>query len=192
MKLGEISEIRTGLVLSRKQSKSDAGIDYHVLTLSSIEKEGRINLNTIENFKSVTELDSKLLTKQGNIIIRLSNPYTAVYIKKEYENILIPSLIASIEINSKDFLPEYIQIFLNSENCKERLRKEANGTVIVTVNTKILKELEIPELPIWKQKDLIEYENSYYTEKKLTEQILELKEKEFQMVLDQNFEKEKY
>jgi len=37
MKLGEISEIRTGLVLSRKQSKSDAGIDYHVLTLSSIE-----------------------------------------------------------------------------------------------------------------------------------------------------------
>lgn len=192
MKLGEISEIRTGLVLSRKQSKSDAGIDYHVLTLSSIEKEGRINLNTIENFKSVTELDSKLLTKQGNIIIRLSNPYTAVYIKKEYENILMPSLIASIEINSKDFLPEYIQIFLNSENCKERLRKEANGTVIVTVNTKILKELEIPELPIWKQKDLIEYENSYYTEKKLTEQILELKEKEFQMVLDQNFEKEKY
>ena len=104
----------------------------------------------------------------------------------------MPSLIASIEINSKDFLPEYIQIFLNSENCKERLRKEANGTVIVTVNTKILKELEIPELPIWKQKDLIEYENSYYTEKKLTEQILELKEKEFQMVLDQNFEKEKY
>lgn len=192
MKLGEISEIRTGLVLSRKQSKSDTGIDYHVLTLSSIEKEGRINLNTIENFKSVTELDSKLLTKQGNIIIRLSNPYTAVYIKKEYENILMPSLIASIEINSKDFLPEYIQIFLNSENCKERLRKEANGTVIVTVNTKILKELEIPELPIWKQKDLIEYENSYYTEKKLTEQILELKEKEFQMVLDQNFEKEKY
>lgn len=192
MKLGEISEIRTGLVLSRKQSKSDTGIDYHVLTLSSIEKEGRINLNTIENFKSVTELDNKLLTKQGNIIIRLSNPYTAVYIKKEYENILMPSLIASIEINSKDFLPEYIQIFLNSENCKERLRKEANGTVIVTVNTKILKELEIPELPIWKQKDLIEYENSYYTEKKLTEQILELKEKEFQMVLDQNFEKEKY
>lgn len=192
MKLGEISEIRTGLVLSRKQSKSDAGIDYHVLTLSSIEKEGRINLNTIENFKSVTELDNKLLTKQGNIIIRLSNPYTAVYIKEEYENILMPSLIASIEINSKDFLPEYIQIFLNSENCKERLRKEANGTVIVTVNTKILKELEIPELPIWKQKDLIEYENSYYTEKKLTEQILELKEKEFQMVLDQNFEKEKY
>jgi restriction endonuclease S subunit len=192
MKLGEISEIRTGLVLSRKQSKSDTGIDYHVLTLSSIEKEGRINLNTIENFKSVTELDNKLLTKQGNIIIRLSNPYTAVYIKKEYENILMPSLIASIEINSKDFLPEYIQIFLNSENCKERLRKEANGTVIVTVNTKILKELEIPELPIWKQKDLIEYENSYYTEKKLTEKLLELKEKEFQMVLEQNFEKEKY
>ena len=191
MKLGEISEIRTGLVLSRKQSKSDTGIDYHVLTLSSIEKEGRINLNTIENFKSVTELDNKLLTKQGNIIIRLSNPYTAVYIKKD-ENILMPSLIASIEINSKDFLPEYIQIFLNSENCKERLRKEANGTVIVTVNTKILKELEIPELPIWKQKDLIEYENSYYTEKKLTEKLLELKEKEFQMVLEQNFEKEKY
>ena len=190
MKLGEISEIRTGLVLSRKQSKSDTGIDYHVLTLSSIEKEGRINLNTIENFKSVTELDNKLLPKQGNI--RLSNPYTAVYIKKEYENILMPSLIASIEINSKDFLPEYIQIFLNSENCKERLRKEANGTVIVTVNTKILKELEIPELPIWKQKDLIEYENSYYTEKKLTEKLLELKEKEFQMVLEQNFEKEKY
>lgn len=192
MKLGEISEIRTGLVLSRKQSKGETGIDYKVLTLSSIEKEGRINLNTIENFKSITELDNKLLTKQGNIIIRLSNPYTAVYIKKEYENILMPSLIASIEINSNDFLPEYIQIFLNSETCKKQLRKEANGTVIVTVNTKILKELEIPELPKWKQKDLIEYENSYYTEKRLTEEILKLKEKEFQIILEQNFEKEKY
>lgn len=192
MKLGEISEIRTGLVLSRKQSKSDTGIDYKVLTLSSLEKEGRIDLNLIENFKSMVELDSKLLTKRGNIMIRLSNPYTAVYIKKEYENILMPSLIASIEIKSNDFLPEYIQIFLNSETCKEQLRKEANGTVIVTVNTKILKELEIPEIPIEKQKDLIAYENSYYTEKKLTEKLLQLKEKEFQMVLEQNFEKESY
>lgn len=185
-KLQEIAEIRTGLVLSRKKAKTKMGYPYKVFTLASLDKSGIIQDELIENFESNSELEEKLLTKDGDILIRLSQPYTATYITKPYRNILIPSLIAVIRIKSEEFLPEYIKVYLNSEKAKEQIRKEANGTVIETVSTKSLKEIEIPEISIERQQDLIHFTNAYLEEKKLIEEIQILKEKEYQYVLNTN------
>lgn len=186
MKIQELGEVRTGQILSRKKSEETTEFLYKVFTLASIEKSGTIQENLIEDFKSNSEIEPSLLTKEGDILIRLSSPYTAVYITKQFENILIPSLVAVIRIKSEEYLPEYVKIYLNSEIAKSQIRKEANGTVIATVTTKSLKELEIPLISIPKQKHLIHYTNAYLEEKQLTEELLKLKEKEYQVMINQS------
>lgn len=187
MKLQDIADIRTGLVLSRKQAKKESGISYKVFTLASIGKDGIIQEELIEEFQSNSQLDAELLTREGDILIRLSNPYTAVYITKQFQNILIPSLVAVIRLKSKEYLPEYVKVYLNSESAKNEIYKEANGTVIATVTTKSLKDLEIPNVSMQKQKYLIHYTNAYLEEKKMTENLLELRDKEYQITINRNF-----
>lgn len=190
MKLEEIAEIRTGQVLSRKKSKDGTGIPYKVFTLASIEKEGIIKEEQIEEFKSNTQLDEKVITKENDIIMRLTNPYTSAYITKQYENILIPSLVAVIRIKPGKYIPEYVKIYLNSEKAKEQIRKNANGTVIATITTKALKELEIPFIPMKQQQYIIHYTNTYIEEKKQTEKLLELREKEYQFIINENMKED--
>ena len=124
--------------------------------------------------------------KEGDVLMRLSQPYTAVYITKQYQNILIPSLVAILRIQSDRFLPEYIKVYLNSEAAKAQIRKEANGTVIPTISTKALREIEVPEISLQKQQYLIHFTNAYLEEKKLTKKIEELKQKEYQWILNEN------
>ncbi len=185
MKLEEIADIRTGQVLSRKIAKGEIAKIYRVFQLSSIEKDGTICDSSIDTFNSKTEIDSKLLTKEGDILIRLSNPYTSVYIEKKYENILIPSLIAVIRMKLEEILPEYVKIYLNSEKAKEQIRKEANGTVIETINTKSLKNIQIPIPTLEKQYEIAKLAEIYIEEKKLSEKLIQLKEKEFESILEE-------
>ena len=191
MKLSEIAEIRTGQVLSRKQAQGDTGIPYKVFTLASILKEGKINEELIEDFQSNSKIDGQLLTKEDDILIRLSAPYTAVYITKAYENILIPSLVAVIRLKSEDYLPEYVKIFLNSKIAKDEIKREASGTVITTVNTKALKEMDIPYVSLQKQNRLIHFTKAYVEEKEIMEKIMQLKEEEYQFIINKSFKDEK-
>ncbi len=161
-----------------------------VLTLASLGKDGVIQEELIEDFESIAKLEKKLLTKEKDVLIRLSYPYTATYITKDYENLLFPSLMVVIRVKSKAFLPEYIKIFLNSDKAKEQIRKEANGTVIPIINTKALGEIEVPHISLQKQNNLIHITQIHFEEKKLTEQILELKEKEYQYFLNKNINEE--
>lgn len=189
MKLQEIAEVRTGLVLSRKQSKEPIGFPYKVFTLASIEKDGTIKKELIEKFESNSKLDENVITKENDILIRISTPYTATFITKEYENILVPSLIAIIRVKSEKYIPEYVKIYLNSEKAKQEIRKEANGTVIATITTKSMKELEIPFIPIKQQENIINYTNTYLEEKKMTQSLMELREKEYQFIINKVLER---
>lgn len=186
MKLEEIAKIRTGLILSRKKSTNKVGHQYRVFTLASFEKDGTIQDDQIEKFESISEIERSLITTEGDILIRLSSPYTATYIEKQYQNILIPSLMAVIRVKSEKFLPEYVKVYLNSDKAKDEIRKEANGTVITTVSTKSLKELNIPEIPMQKQQDLINITKKYIEEKKLMNKLLQLKEEEYRYILNKN------
>ena len=51
MNLGEIADIRSGLVLSRKQARADSpqAIRYHQLSLRAIKAEGEIAPAELEN-----------------------------------------------------------------------------------------------------------------------------------------------
>ncbi|MCL4440028.1 MAG: restriction endonuclease subunit S, partial [Firmicutes bacterium] len=141
MKLHEMAEIRTGLVVARKKAESGAGNQYKALTLKSFEEDGWVNVRELEAFESVEELSSQYLTQKRDVIVRLSYPHTAVCINENLEGVLIPSLFTVIRLHDQSLLPEFLALYLNSDKIKRRVAQAAVGSAISVIKTGFLKDL---------------------------------------------------
>lgn len=179
MFLGDIAQIKVGLVVSRKKAEVDleAKVEYPMLTLKNIQIDGVFTAEPIETFKSTEELEEGFFTREGNILFRLSHPYTAVLIDKEHAGLLIPSYFANIEIVDPRFLSGYVVWYLNTDKVKGELLKRQRGTFIPSTNKKILERIEIPELDMAKQRIIAEIQHLYQKEKRLYQQLIIEKEK---------------
>lgn len=185
MKLNQIADIRTGLVLSRKKAESKNDIfKYKVLTLKSFIQDGILDTNALEVFESVEELSSEYLTHLNDVVIRLSEPNTAIYISENDEGCVIPSQFCVIRPRVDRLLPEYLSIYLNSKFAKKEISKYQLGSTIPTIQLGFLKELVIKQIDIDTQKRVIEFNKLYLKEKKLLNQLIEEKEKLYSGLID--------
>ena len=82
MKLGELATVRSGLVLSRKQACKGAPVKmrYPLLSFRAIHSNGYIGMEQLDGFDAAEQLSPEYLTQVGDVIIRLTSPYTAVLI----------------------------------------------------------------------------------------------------------------
>ena len=83
MRLGTVAQVRSGLVLARKQARSRTEYRYPLLNLKCIHPSGYIDTSLCEVFDSVEHLNPEYITHKGDIVIRLTIPYTAVLITDE-------------------------------------------------------------------------------------------------------------
>ena len=179
MKLGNISNIYTGLVMARKKARSalEGDIKYKALALKSFEDGGWLNERGLDEFISYDNLDDKYLTKKDDVIIRLSAPYTSVCIVDSQEGFAIPSNFAVIRINNPSFNPEFVSVFLNMELVLKKLSQSAFGTTIPLIKTSSLKDLDINGLPLDTQKKIVELNKLQIKEKKLLAALMSEKDK---------------
>lgn len=187
MQLGDISKIKTGLVLSRKKANAeyDAKAKYKLLTLRNISDEGIINNESYEVFVSKHELDNHYFTEEGDVLIRLSHPHTSVYIEKQHSGLLVPSYFAIIKVNQSEFLPKYVAWYLNSSEVKKELERSQAGSRIPSTNKNVLKTLPVAKTTISKQKTLIEILMLHQKEKRLYMKLIEEKELRFKGISNQ-------
>lgn len=143
MKLGEIVNIRTGLILSRKKSNVQTKHRYRLLNLKSIDPQGYINKEELDVFDAKERLSAEYLTKTNDIIIRLSQPYTAVLIDKETEKMVISSNFLIIRNSSKNLMPAYLHWFLNTEKVKRNAYKSATSNMLSAITPQYYNELSI-------------------------------------------------
>jgi restriction endonuclease S subunit len=150
---------------------------YRMLTLRSFDQEGWLSEDGFDVFKSIECIDTKYLTVEGDVVIRLSAPYTAVAIDKQHENVLVPSLFVLIRVYDERILSGFLSIFLNSDKMKKSYIKESSGSTIQTIKTSAFKdfELQIPEISL--QKKSVELNNLMKKEKGLLMALLEQNEK---------------
>ena len=179
MELGDIAEIKTGLVLSRKKAKGeyDVKAKYKLLTLKNVSDDGSIFPDSFDEFHSNDELDNHYFTKEDDVLMRLSHPNTSVYIGKEHSGLLIPSYFAVIKVNKNEFIPEYIAWYLNTSEVKKELERSQSGSRIPSTNKNVLKTLPVIKTTISKQKKFIEILRLHQEEKQLYKRLLEEKEK---------------
>lgn len=179
MQLRDIAVVKTGLVLSRKKAafKDEAKATYKLINLRNIKDDGIINLATFEEFDSNDVLDDHYFTQEGDVLIRLSHPNTAVYIDKEASGLLIPSYFAIIKVDKTKLLPEFLAWYLNSKEVKKELERFQSGTRIPSTNQNVIKTLPVSLTTIEKQEVLIEIFRLHLKEKELYRTLIEEKEK---------------
>lgn len=153
MLLDKLADISTGLVIQRKEALQERKVEkkYQMLTLKSFHEYGWIDKKYIEEFKSNEILDDKYLTKVGDVIIRLTAPYTAIPVIKENENFVVPSQFCIIRIKSKKILSDYLAYALNAEIIRNEFIRTSLGATIPVIRMGALKDTEIPLLDIEKQ-----------------------------------------
>jgi restriction endonuclease S subunit len=179
LKLGDVASITTGLVVKRKEIPpgEEPYSIYSMLTLRSFDQGGWLNENGFDVFRSIDEIDPKYLTREGDIIIRLSSPNTAITIDKQHENVLVPSLFVLIRITEQGILPEYVILYLNSDKMRKNYIKESSGSTIQTIKTSAFKDfiIQLPEIDL--QKKSIELSLLMKKEKRLLVALMEQNEK---------------
>ncbi|WP_175987069.1 restriction endonuclease subunit S [Bacillus sp. Marseille-Q1617] len=187
MHLGEIAQIKTGLVLSRKKAEFeyDAKARYKLLSLKNISEDGAIVNELFDEFISNDDLDDHYFTEECDVLMRLSQPYTAVFIDKDHTGLLVPSYFAIIKVNETKVLPQYAAWYLNTLNVKKELERSQAGSRIPSTNQHAIRNIPIMLTSISKQQMLIELFQLHQREKMLYKKLIEEKELLFQGVTQQ-------
>ncbi|MBP2025288.1 restriction endonuclease subunit S [Peptoniphilus stercorisuis] len=190
MKLEKIAKINTGLLTTRKKAKSknlSKGI-YKLLTVNAIDNYGNINLDKLDDFYSNEKISNQYLTKKGKIYIRMNEPYTSIYIDEENEGILFPAYFVEIELRNINFLPEYIDWYLNSDKNKRNYLKAQSGTLIPSINQKIIREIEIPEKTLEEQEKILNVYKLFKKQMELLDNLKIKEEQKFKAITDKLIE----
>lgn len=179
MKLGKIADLNIGLVLARKkveEYKSNK-IEYKSLSLKSIDSNGIILKENLEKFYSKERLNDEMLTKFGDVVIRVSEPYTAAYIDSDYEGIVIPVNYAVIRLKSNKIKPEFLKFYINSKEGKKSILRVCEGTMLKTISIANLKDLSIKVCSIEKQNQFININKLAIRENELLNKLISEKSK---------------
>ena len=155
MTIGEVAVVRTGLVTARK--KKDASslrtVEYRLLNLKCIANEGYIEKAYIEPYELSEELKEGYLTRMGDILIRLSAPYTVVMIDQpDLCGIVVPSHFAIIRVDKRYAVPEYVFWSLRRDKNRITMMQNSSGSsAFGTISSGLIANLNITLLPMEKQ-----------------------------------------
>ncbi len=184
MKLGEIAFVRSGLVLGRKQAREKTEYRYPLLNLRSINQGGYIDSEFCEVFDAVEPLNPEYLTHKGDVVIRLTIPYTAVLITEEFEGYVIPSSFVVARVDYSYLLPEYLHWLLNSPKTKKQIYEGAVSNMLGAVKPRFFAEYEVEAIPLHKQRIIAELSQLACRETQLLTELAVEKEKYYDQLID--------
>lgn len=186
MRLDDLVSVKTGLVLARKQAKhpSDVIAKYRQLNLKAIDSKGYIDENNLEEFCANERLKSEYLTQPGDVIVRLTTPYTAVLIDEKFAGMVIPSHFIVIRTRGKKILPEYLYWLLNTDKVKSSLLQYVSSIMIGTVKPASYAEMEIELLTLEEQRKISDMNMLAKKEIHLLDRLIGQKELYYKEAID--------
>lgn len=187
MKLGSVAQVRSGLVLARKQARGRTEYRYPLLNLKCIHPNGYIDTALCEMFDSVEYLNPEYLTHKGDVVIRLTVPYTAVLITDELEGYVIPSSFVVVRTDRSIVIPEYLLWLLNSQQVKQRIYESAVSNMLGAVKPRYFAEFEMEEISISHQQIMADLNQLAKREAQLLAKLAAEKERYYDHILNQVF-----
>ena len=186
LRLDELVSVKTGLVLARKQAKypSDVMAKYRQLNLKAIDSKGYIDENSLEEFCANERLKAEYLTQPGDVIVRLTIPYTAVLIDDEFAGMVIPSHFIVIRTRGRKILPEYLYWLLNTDKVKASILQNISSIMIGTVKPASYAEMEIELLTLDEQRKISEMNVLAKKEIHLLDRLIGQKELYYKEAID--------
>ncbi len=184
--VGDFSTVRTGLVVARKKAQldSDYKIEYEQISLRYFGTGVKLDKYEKDIFVSSEEIDSKYFTQEGDVVVRLRSPSSAVYIEKEDIGLILHSLLAVIRVKSYKLDAKYLAYYINAHSTQRTLKQNIKGTTIPMLKTKDLVQLKVTLPPIEKQKELVRFLELADRERVLLLNLANKKEQFSQTILD--------
>lgn len=178
----DLADVMVGLVLNRKEANPTTLPIYYykALTLKSLNSEGWIDKTLLDDFKSIENLDEKYLCLEGDVLIKITPPYTAVAINKELHGTVIPAQFIIIRLKGKSVVPEYLAFYLNADEMKREIMLSATGNIVSMLRIGTIRDLKIPIPDLEKQLKIGEVSKLIIEERHLMNKLVETKEKYYQ------------
>ena len=142
-RLGEVATVRSGLVLSRKQSRTPTGVRYRALTLRSINPDGSVDMGALDDYFAVGALPPDHLSQAGDVIVRLTSPYTAVLVDGDTAGLVVSSNFVMVRIHSFLILPGYLFWLLNTPRARRAVFANAGSNMLGAVNPRYFAGMEL-------------------------------------------------
>ena len=152
MKLGDIATVRSGLVLARKKSSESDGVYYPLLNLRSINVEGYIEKEELDAYYASEYLAPEYSNRCGDVVVRLTAPYTAVFIDENTENIVVSSNFIIIRTIPENVLPEYLYWLLNTKGVKQAIYENSTSNMLGAVKAKFFSDFIVKPIDLSDQK----------------------------------------
>ena len=179
IKISDISEIKTGLVLNRK--KPDKNIDekfrYKVVSLKSFAENTIYDNSFADEFISNEQISKEYKVSHGDVLLRLREPNFAVYIDKEYSDLVYTSLMVRIRVSSDKFDPHFVAHYLNSSTVKRALAPDISGTTIAMIGVASINNLKIPLVNLQTQNKIVKYLNLARQESEILQNLAAQKQR---------------
>lgn len=179
IKISDISEIKTGLVLNRK--KADKNIDekfrYKVVSLKSFAENTIYDNSFADEFISNEQISEEYKVSHGDVLLRLREPNFAVYIDKEYSDLVYTSLMVRIRVSSDKFDPHFVAHYLNSSTVKRALAPDISGTTIAMIGVASINNLKIPLVNLQTQNKIVKYLNLARQESEILQNLAAQKQR---------------
>ena len=179
MKLQDLASVRSGLVLSRKQAKEPSEYRYPLINLRCIQQEGTIQLKEADIYEAKEPLKEEYLSQSGDIIVRLTAPYTAVLIDETTSGMVVSSNFVVIRVEDKSLLPEYL------------FYENATSNMLGAVKARFLADFELVLLSEEDQCKISQFNLLAKRERQLLRMLAEEKEKYYAGVLNQAYKRAK-
>ncbi len=184
MKLGNIATVRSGLVLARKMSRDPSEIRYPLLNLRSINPGGYIEKDQLDIFDSLEHLSPEYLSQVGDVIVRLTAPYTAILIDEATAGMVISSNFVIIRADRREILPEYLFWLLNTPQVKRSVYESTSSNMLGAVKAKYFTDFEVTPLPIDKQQQIADINAEAIKEIMLLRQLADEKERYYNLLIN--------
>ena len=191
MKLGNIATVRSGLVLSRKQAREPSDIRYPLLNLRSINPGGYIEADQLDVFDAAEYLSPEYLSQVGDVIVRLTAPYTAILIDKVTAGMVISSNFVIIRADRRELLPEYLFWLINTPKVKRSIYENTSSNMLGAIKAKYFSDFEVPFLPIAKQQQIAAMNELALKETKLLRQLADEKKRYYSLLIDRTYKEMK-
>lgn len=194
MTINELATVRTGLVTARKKPEAGQTVyQYRLLNLKCIAEEGYIQIHAIEPYEASMELKPDYFTRMGDVLVRLSAPYTAVFInREELCGLLVPSHFAIVRVRQGMAEPEYLYWLLRRNKNRIKMMQNSSGsTAFGTISTGLISALSVTPLPLTKQRALGELLILTEREQELLHRLAVEKKKYSALLMDEIYNKMK-
>lgn len=158
-KLEELCTIKTGAPASRAKNIPEGAepVEVKMLTPRAMQ-DGKINDDELTT-EFVGEVKQENLTRESDVVIKLSTPFDSMRVDKNHEGILVTSFAMVLRKKPEvDLDMQYLSMYLNMAQTKAVLQAKSAGvsTALSMLKRKDVADLEVPLLPLEHQQTLAE------------------------------------